>query len=213
MGRGKVELKRIEDKSSRQVSFSKRRNGLMKKSHELTVLCDVDVALFIFSSKGILYEFSTGESMTRILDSYQSYKETEELTRKYIHGKLPSEYGDMCPADELAEMIQRHVDENNIKKLDTTDLYQLEHNLYDILRLVKIRKTQVMMEVVKDLQNKEMQLKKEKKTMMNEVKVKSNFQLKLQKLNEVKVKFEWLQITEAKLDDTNNDGVMDVEIA
>ncbi|KAL4577098.1 hypothetical protein LXL04_013201 [Taraxacum kok-saghyz] len=66
MGRGKVELKRIEDKSSRQVSFSKRRNGLMKKSYELSVLCEVDVALFIFSGKGRLYEFSTDERRKRV---------------------------------------------------------------------------------------------------------------------------------------------------
>ncbi|KAD3337993.1 hypothetical protein E3N88_33514 [Mikania micrantha] len=60
MGRGKVELKRIEDKVSRQVSFTKRRNGLMKKAHELSVLCDVDIALFAFSpGRDRLYEFST----------------------------------------------------------------------------------------------------------------------------------------------------------
>uniref|UniRef100_A0A7N1A293 MADS-box domain-containing protein n=1 Tax=Kalanchoe fedtschenkoi TaxID=63787 RepID=A0A7N1A293_KALFE len=60
MGRGKVELKRIEDKSSRQVTFSKRKSGLMKKANELSVLCDVDVAVFIFSSKGKMYEYSSG---------------------------------------------------------------------------------------------------------------------------------------------------------
>jgi hypothetical protein len=54
-------LKRIEDKNSRQVSFSKRRNGLMKKAYELSVLCDVEVALFVFTGKGKLYEFSSGE--------------------------------------------------------------------------------------------------------------------------------------------------------
>ncbi|GJY67101.1 transcription factor, MADS-box [Tanacetum coccineum] len=62
MGRGKVELKRIEDKTSRQVSFSKRRNGLMKKAYELAELCDVDLALLVFSPRDKLVEFSTGES-------------------------------------------------------------------------------------------------------------------------------------------------------
>ncbi|GJS42388.1 transcription factor, MADS-box [Tanacetum coccineum] len=61
MGRGKVELKRIEDNGSRHVSFSKRRNGLMKKAHELAVLCDVDIGLFVFSGNNRLYEYSTGE--------------------------------------------------------------------------------------------------------------------------------------------------------
>ncbi|KAJ0756956.1 putative transcription factor MADS-type1 family [Helianthus annuus] len=62
MGRGKVTLKRIENKINRQVTFSKRRSGLLKKAHEISVLCDADVALIIFSTKGKLSEFSTNSS-------------------------------------------------------------------------------------------------------------------------------------------------------
>lgn len=54
-----MELKRIENKINRQVTFSKRRNGLLKKAYELSVLCDAEVALIIFSSRGKLYEFSS----------------------------------------------------------------------------------------------------------------------------------------------------------
>ncbi|TQD72741.1 hypothetical protein C1H46_041732 [Malus baccata] len=61
MGRGKVQLKRIDDKIRRQVTFSKRRTGLIKKARELSVLCGVDVGLVIFSPKGRLYEFCSGE--------------------------------------------------------------------------------------------------------------------------------------------------------
>lgn len=57
MGRGRVELKKIENKINRQVTFAKRRNGLMKKAYELSVLCDAEVALIVFSSRGKLYEF------------------------------------------------------------------------------------------------------------------------------------------------------------
>jgi MADS-box transcription factor len=57
MGRGRVELKRIENKINRQVTFAKRRNGLLKKAYELSVLCDAEVALIIFSTRGKLYEF------------------------------------------------------------------------------------------------------------------------------------------------------------
>lgn len=56
MGRGRVELKRIENKINRQVTFAKRRNGLLKKAYELSVLCDAEVALIIFSNRGKLYE-------------------------------------------------------------------------------------------------------------------------------------------------------------
>lgn len=61
MGRGKVELKRIENSTNRQVTFSKRRNGLLKKAFELSVLCDAEVALIIFSPSGKAYQFSSNE--------------------------------------------------------------------------------------------------------------------------------------------------------
>ncbi|XP_052204744.1 truncated transcription factor CAULIFLOWER A-like isoform X1 [Diospyros lotus] len=77
MGRKKVEMKRIQDKSSRQVTFSKRRSGLIKKAGELSVLCDVEIALFIFSNHGKLYEFCTGESSAKILQRYQSHSKAE----------------------------------------------------------------------------------------------------------------------------------------
>lgn len=60
-------MKRIENKISRQVTFSKRRSGLLKKTHEISVLCDADVALIVFSAKGKLYEYSTE---SRLIYSY-----------------------------------------------------------------------------------------------------------------------------------------------
>ncbi|KAJ0799601.1 putative transcription factor MADS-type1 family [Helianthus annuus] len=64
MVRGKVELKRIENTTSRQVTFTKRRNGLLKKAYELSVLCDAEVAMIIFSQKGKLYDFSSSNMMS-----------------------------------------------------------------------------------------------------------------------------------------------------
>lgn len=58
MGRGKIVIRRIDNSTSRQVTFSKRRNGLLKKAKELAILCDAEVGLIIFSSTGKLYEFS-----------------------------------------------------------------------------------------------------------------------------------------------------------
>ena len=52
-------MRRIENATSRQVTFSKRRNGLLKKAFELSVLCDAELALIIFSSTGKLYEFAS----------------------------------------------------------------------------------------------------------------------------------------------------------
>jgi len=54
-------MKKIENATSRQVTFSKRRNGLLKKAYELSVLCDAQLSLIIFSQRGRLYEFSSSE--------------------------------------------------------------------------------------------------------------------------------------------------------
>ncbi|XP_021971944.1 serum response factor [Helianthus annuus] len=59
MGRGKIEIKKIENVSTRQVTFSKRRARLLKKAHELFVLCDAEVGIIVFSNTGRLYEFSS----------------------------------------------------------------------------------------------------------------------------------------------------------
>ncbi|URE17490.1 hypothetical protein MUK42_12024 [Musa troglodytarum] len=57
--RRRSEIRRIEDNISRQATFSRRRSGLLKKAREISVLCDAEVALSIFSSKDKLYEFSS----------------------------------------------------------------------------------------------------------------------------------------------------------
>ncbi|KAG6535831.1 hypothetical protein ZIOFF_000860 [Zingiber officinale] len=67
MGRGKIEIKRIENTTNRQVTFCKRRNGLLKKAYELSVLCDAEVALVVFSSRGRLYEYATNRVKERIV--------------------------------------------------------------------------------------------------------------------------------------------------
>uniref|UniRef100_A0A0E0CUE4 MADS-box domain-containing protein n=1 Tax=Oryza meridionalis TaxID=40149 RepID=A0A0E0CUE4_9ORYZ len=64
MVRGKTQMKRIENPTSRQVTFSKRRNGLLKKAFELSVLCDAEVALIVFSPRGKLYEFASARYVT-----------------------------------------------------------------------------------------------------------------------------------------------------
>ncbi|CAJ1815823.1 unnamed protein product [Sphenostylis stenocarpa] len=67
MVRGKTQMRRIENATSRQVTFSKRRNGLLKKAFELSVLCDAEVALIIFSPRGKLYEFASSRYMYAFL--------------------------------------------------------------------------------------------------------------------------------------------------
>lgn len=68
MARGKVQMKRIENPVHRQVTFCKRRAGLLKKARELSVLCDAHVGLIIFSSNGKMFELATkGYSLSLLL--------------------------------------------------------------------------------------------------------------------------------------------------
>ncbi|XP_028785048.1 agamous-like MADS-box protein AGL21 [Neltuma alba] len=73
MGRGKIVIKRIEDSASRQVTFSKRRNGLLKKARELSILCDAQVGVIVFSSTGKLYEYGSS-SMSSIIERHNKVK-------------------------------------------------------------------------------------------------------------------------------------------
>jgi hypothetical protein len=69
MAREKIRIKKIDNITARQVTFSKRRRGIFKKADELSVLCDADVALIIFSATGKLFEFSSSR-MRDILGRY-----------------------------------------------------------------------------------------------------------------------------------------------
>ncbi|MCL7041481.1 hypothetical protein MKW94_016707, partial [Papaver nudicaule] len=81
MVRGKTEMRRIENATSRQVTFSKRRNGLMKKAFELSVLCEAEVALIVFSPRGKLYEFSSSStcSIQKTIERYQKYNKDVQV--------------------------------------------------------------------------------------------------------------------------------------
>lgn len=52
MGRVKLKIKRLESTSNRQVTYSKRRNGILKKARELSILCDIEIILLMFSPTG-----------------------------------------------------------------------------------------------------------------------------------------------------------------
>ncbi|KAI3879543.1 hypothetical protein MKX03_012730 [Papaver bracteatum] len=71
-GRKKIPILKIESESNRQVTFSKRRNGLFKKACELCVLCGAEVAVIVFSPAGKAYSFGNphvDSTISRFLNS------------------------------------------------------------------------------------------------------------------------------------------------
>jgi hypothetical protein len=77
MGRKKIQISKITDERNRQVTFTKRKFGLMKKAYELSVLCDCEIALIIFNSSNKLFQYASTD-MDKILLKYTEYNEPHE---------------------------------------------------------------------------------------------------------------------------------------
>ncbi|KAM6944574.1 myocyte enhancer factor 2cb isoform 5-T5 [Lycodopsis pacificus] len=77
MGRKKIQITRIMDERNRQVTFTKRKFGLMKKAYELSVLCDCEIALIIFNSTNKLFQYASTD-MDKVLLKYTEYNEPHE---------------------------------------------------------------------------------------------------------------------------------------
>ncbi|KAL1634397.1 resistance to lethality of mkk1p386 overexpression [Neofusicoccum ribis] len=98
MGRRKIEIKAIKDDRNRSVTFLKRKGGLFKKAHELSVLCSVDVAVIIFGHNKKLYEFSSGD-INETIGRYQYYGGAHEH-------KGPEDFMGKADADEEEEDVE-----------------------------------------------------------------------------------------------------------
>ncbi|CAF1696881.1 unnamed protein product [Brassica oleracea] len=163
MGRKKLEIKRIENKSSRQVTFSKRRSGLVEKARQLSVLCDASIALLVVSSSGKLYSFSAGDNLVRILDRYGK-QHADDLNALDLQSKALS-YGSH---NELLELVDSKLVESNVVGVSVDTLVQLEGVLENALSLTRARKTELMLKLVDSLKEKEKLLKEENQALASQ---------------------------------------------
>nr|UXR27441.1 MADS transcription factor SEP1a [Staphisagria picta] len=170
MGRGKVELKRIENKINRQVTFAKRRNGLLKKAYELSVLCDAEVALIIFSTRGKLYEFCSSSSMLKTLERY--HKSTYDAS----HPNPPpndaqsyQEYMRLKTRVQVLHQSQRNLLGEDLGSLSMKELEQLENQLETSLRQIRSTKTDFMLDKLSELQRKEEMLREANRTLRSKL--------------------------------------------
>ncbi|XP_077216070.1 agamous-like MADS-box protein AP1 isoform X2 [Tasmannia lanceolata] len=158
MGRGRVQLKRIENKINRQVTFSKRRMGLLKKAHELSVLCDAEVALIVFSTRGKLYEYSTDSSMGKILEQYERYSHAERelvLNSPELEGNWCREYGKLKARVDALQRNHRHFMGEDLEFLSLKELQHVEQQLDSALKHIRTQKNQIMFNSIAELQRKE----------------------------------------------------------
>uniref|UniRef100_M4CIH3 Uncharacterized protein n=1 Tax=Brassica campestris TaxID=3711 RepID=M4CIH3_BRACM len=167
MGRGRVQLKRIENKINRQVTFSKRRAGLMKKAHEISVLCDAEVALVVFSHKGKLFEYSTDSCMEKILERYERYSYAE---RQLIAPESDSNYNRLKAKIELLERNQRHYLGEDLQAMSSKELQNLEQQLDTALKHIRSRKNQLMYDSINELQRKEKAIQEQNSMLSKQIK-------------------------------------------
>ncbi|KAK7381209.1 hypothetical protein VNO78_33740 [Psophocarpus tetragonolobus] len=156
MGRGRVQLKQIENKISRQVTFSKRRTGLRKKAHEISVLCDAQVALIVFNAKGKLFEYSSESSMENVLERYERHTHIGQLVGDGddSQGNWSLQCFKLTGKVEVLERNLRNFAGQDLDPLNLRELQSLEHQLDTAIKRIRTRKNQVMNESISDLHKK-----------------------------------------------------------
>ncbi|XP_020265367.1 MADS-box transcription factor 32-like isoform X3 [Asparagus officinalis] len=152
MGRGKMEIKRIENPTQRQSTFYKRRDGLFKKAKELSILCDTNLLLVIFSSSGKLYEFHTPSvpCSRELIERYEMVTQTKVWNHCVDQGAEVEKVENLC---ELLEKELRFmtIDESLDYSLPVLEI--LEQNLEVAMNKVRMEKNRKINGEMGQLQN------------------------------------------------------------
>ncbi|XP_060963213.1 MADS-box transcription factor 27 isoform X1 [Cannabis sativa] len=175
MGRGKVELKRIENPTSRQVTFSKRRNGLLKKAFELSLLCDAEVGLIVFSPSGKLYQYASHDmesSIVRYKSEMGLLGSADDQHSRAIELQFwRTRIEEMKRSTETLEANLRNLAGEDLSTLGMKELKQLERQLKIGVERVRCKKRRILSEHINYLKRKRRELLEENKRLLRKVKL------------------------------------------
>nr|CAD32764.1 PISTILLATA homologue [Betula pendula] len=144
MGRGKIEIKRIENSSNRQVTYSKRMKGIIKKAKEISILCDAKVPLVIFDSSGKMKEYcSPSTTLINILDMY--HKRSEKRLWDAKHENLSNEIARIKKENDNMQIELRHMKGEDITSLNHRELMILEEALQNGHSSIRERQMDLLM--------------------------------------------------------------------
>lgn len=150
-------MKRIENTSSRQVTFSKRRSGLLKKAFELSVLCDAEVGLIVFSTSGKLYEFSSS-SISKTIERYERNAKELGIAKSAIQDNLQNFKEDavsMSKKIEFLEVSKRKLLGDCVESCSVEELQQIEEQVEKSLSNIRARKNLLFKQKVEQLKEQE----------------------------------------------------------
>nr|WCA73275.1 short vegetative phase protein [Hippeastrum rutilum] len=170
MGREKIQIKKIDNATARQVTFSKRRRGLFKKAEELSVLCDAEVGLVIFSATGRLFEFSSS-SMKEIIERHNMrLMKIQRPEQPFLDLNLENSNNARLRKQvvETSQQLMKMRGEN-LEGLTIEELQNLEKTLDTGLTRVLERKGVQIMEQINGLQKKGLQLMEENTMLRQQV--------------------------------------------
>lgn len=159
-GRGKIEIKRIENTTNRQVTFCKRRNGLLKKAFELSVLCDAEVALVVFSSRGRLYEYANNSVKSTIERYKKANSDTSNSgTVAEVNAQhYQQESSKLRQAIDSLQNANRTIVGDSIHTMGLRELKQMEGKLEKAINKIRARKNELLYAEVEYMQKREMDL-------------------------------------------------------
>ncbi|KAE8707417.1 MADS-box transcription factor 16 [Hibiscus syriacus] len=164
MGRVKLKIKRLESYSNRQVTYSKRRTGILKKAKELSILCDSHIILLMFSLTGkptlfngerssieeVIAKFAQLTPQERAKRKLESLEALKKTFKKLDHDLNIQDFlGATYEMTNEVSMLQARLNEvhkrlsywSNPDKIDNIEhLRQMEDSLRESIERIRIHK-------------------------------------------------------------------------
>ncbi|XP_064942912.1 MADS-box transcription factor 3-like isoform X2 [Musa acuminata AAA Group] len=168
MGSGKIEIKRIENTTNRQVTFCKRRNGLLKKAYELSVLCDAEVALVVFSTRGRLYEYANS-SVKATIERYKKASSDTTGTGSLSVVNAQLESAKLRQQINNIQSTNRNLMGEALSSMSLRDLKQLENKLEKGIRKIRTKKNELLHAEIEYMQKREMELQNDMMYLRNKI--------------------------------------------